>query len=69
MLCGISSNSINSIAVILPDVSGEFSAALISGIESCLARNNYSYFIVSHRGIPEMLRNNPIFCWITLSKE
>jgi DNA-binding LacI/PurR family transcriptional regulator len=48
-----------SIAVILPEISDEFSAALISGIESCLTRHNYFYFIVSHRGVPEMLEKSP----------
>lgn len=48
-----------SIAVILPDISDEYSAALTSGIESCLTRHNYFYFIVSHRGVPEMLEKSP----------
>lgn len=48
------------VAVILPDMGDEFSAALISGLESCLTRNN-SYFIVSYRGIPEMLGENRYF--------
>jgi LacI family transcriptional regulator len=47
-----------SIAVILPDISDEFSTALISGIESCLIQHNYFYFIVSHRGVPEVLEKS-----------
>ncbi len=48
-----------SIAVLLSDVSDEFSAALIGGIDSCVTENDYFYFIVNHRGIPEMLEKSP----------
>jgi DNA-binding LacI/PurR family transcriptional regulator len=48
-----------SIAVLLGDVSDEFSAALVSGIDICLTKNGYFYFIVSHRGAPEMMEKSP----------
>lgn len=48
-----------SVAVLVPDVSDEYSAALIGGIESCLAKKGFFYFVVSHRGAPELLEKSP----------
>lgn len=48
-----------SVAVLVPDVGDEYSAALIGGIESCLARKGFFYFVVSHRGAPELMENSP----------
>ncbi|MHB8302077.1 MAG: LacI family DNA-binding transcriptional regulator [Acidobacteriaceae bacterium] len=48
-----------SVAILLQDVGDEYSAALIGGIESCLAKKGFFYFIVSHRGAPELLETSP----------
>ena len=48
-----------SVAVLVPDVGDEYSAALIGGIESCLAKKGFFYFVVSHRGAPELLEKSP----------
>ena len=48
-----------SVAVLVPDVGDEYSAALIGGIESYLAKKGFFYFVVSHRGTPELLENSP----------
>ncbi len=48
-----------SVAVLVPDLSDEYSAALIGGIESCLAKKGFFYFVVSHRGAPELLEKSP----------
>ena len=44
------------VAVLVPDVGDEYSAALIGGIESCLTQKGFFYFVVSHRGAPDLLR-------------
>lgn len=48
-----------SIAIFVPEVSDEFSGALISGIERYLSQHNYFFFIVSYRGTPGILENPP----------
>ncbi|MGH9617019.1 MAG: LacI family DNA-binding transcriptional regulator [Acidobacteriaceae bacterium] len=48
-----------SVAVLVPDVGDEYSAALIGGIESCLTKKGFFYFVVSHRGAPDLLRDSP----------
>lgn len=48
-----------SVAVLVPDVGDEYSAALIGGIESCLTKKDFFYFVVSHRGAPDLLRDSP----------
>ncbi len=48
-----------SVAVLVPDVGDEYSAALIGGIESCLSKKGFFYFVVSHRGAPDLLRMSP----------
>lgn len=48
-----------SVAVLVPDIGDEYSASLVSGIESRLARDNYFFFVVSHRGAPDLIENSP----------
>ncbi len=48
-----------SVAVLVPDVGDEYSAALIGGIENCLAKKGFFYFVVSHRGAPELMEKSP----------
>ncbi len=48
-----------SVAVLVPDVGDEYSAALIGGIENCLAKKGFFYFVVSHRGAPELMETSP----------
>ena len=48
-----------SVAVLVPDVGDEYSAALIGGVENCLAKKGFFYFVVSHRGAPELLETSP----------
>src|SRR5215475_5220950 len=47
------------VAVLVPDIGDEFSASLISGIEKRLAKQDYFYFVVSHRGAPELIAKSP----------
>ena len=48
-----------SIAVLVPEIGDEFSAMLISGIESKLASAKFNYFVESHRFAPEQIENSP----------
>src|SRR5258708_15480977 len=48
-----------SIAVLVPDIGDEFSAILISGIESKLAEVKYNYFVESHRFAPQQIADSP----------
>ena len=48
-----------SIAVLVPEIGDEFSAMLISGIETKLAQAKYNYFVESHRFAPEHIENSP----------
>jgi len=48
-----------SIAVLVPDIGDEFSAILISGIESKLAEAKYNYFVESHRFAPQQIEDSP----------
>ena len=48
-----------SIAVLVPDIGDEFSAMLISGIESKLAEAKFNYFVESHRFAPDQIENSP----------
>ncbi|MBV9181828.1 MAG: LacI family DNA-binding transcriptional regulator [Acidobacteria bacterium] len=48
-----------SIAVLVPDIGDEFSAMLISGIESKLAEAKFNYFVESHRFAPAQIENSP----------
>jgi LacI family transcriptional regulator len=47
------------VAVLVPDIGDEFSSSLISGIEKHLAQHGYFYFVVSHRGAPELIQKSP----------
>jgi LacI family transcriptional regulator len=47
------------VAVLVPDIGDEFSSSLISGIEKRLAQHGYFYFVVSHRGAPELIEKSP----------
>lgn len=48
-----------SIAVLVPEIGDEFSAMLISGIETKLAAAKFNYFVESHRFAPEQIENSP----------
>jgi len=48
-----------SIAVLVPEIGDEFSAKLISGIESKLAGAKYNYFVESHRFAPQQIEDSP----------
>ena len=48
-----------SIAVLVPEIGDEFSAMLISGIESKLAEAKFNYFVESHRFAPQQIENSP----------
>src|SRR5207302_4278418 len=47
------------VAVLVPDIGDEFSSSLISGIEKKLATQGYFYFVISHRGAPELIEKSP----------
>jgi DNA-binding LacI/PurR family transcriptional regulator len=49
-----------SIAVLVPEIGDEFSAMLISGVESKLAEAKYNYFVESHRFAPEQIEESPL---------
>jgi DNA-binding LacI/PurR family transcriptional regulator len=48
-----------SVAVLVPEIGDEFSAMLISGIESKLAEAKFNYFVESHRFAPKQIENSP----------
>jgi DNA-binding LacI/PurR family transcriptional regulator len=48
-----------SIAVLVPEIGDEFSAMLISGIESKLSEAKFSYFVESHRFAPQQIEDSP----------
>jgi LacI family transcriptional regulator len=48
-----------SIAVLVPDIGDEYSAMLISGIETKLADAKFNYFVESHRFAPDQIENSP----------
>jgi len=48
-----------SVAVLVPDLGDEYSAALVGGIERYLAKKGFFYFVVSHRGAPELMESSP----------
>jgi LacI family transcriptional regulator len=48
-----------SVAVLVPEIGDEFSAMLISGIESQLAEAKFNYFVESHEFAPEQVENYP----------
>lgn len=48
-----------SVAVLVPDIGDEYSASLVSGIEARLAKDGYFFFVVSHRGAPDLIESSP----------
>src|SRR2546423_862407 len=48
-----------SVAVLVPEIGDEFSAMLISGMESELAEAKFNYFVESHGFAPEEVENYP----------
>lgn len=48
-----------SIAVLVPEIGDEFSAMLISGMESKLSEAKFSYFVESHRFAPQQIEDSP----------
>jgi LacI family transcriptional regulator len=48
-----------SVAVLVPEIGDEFSAMLISGIESKLAEAKFNYFVESHGFAPDEIENYP----------
>jgi DNA-binding LacI/PurR family transcriptional regulator len=48
-----------SVGVLVPDIGDEYSASLVSGIETRLAKDGYFFFVVSHRGAPDLIENSP----------
>ena len=48
-----------SVAVLVPDIGDEYSSVLISGIEQQLAQSGYIYLVLSHRGVPETMKDFP----------
>ena len=48
-----------SVAVLVPDIGDEYSASLVSGIEKRLAKDGYFFFVVSHRGAPDLIESSP----------
>src|SRR6266851_9631556 len=48
-----------SIAVLVPEIGDEFSAMLISGLETKLAEAKFNYFVESHRFAPQQIENSP----------
>jgi LacI family transcriptional regulator len=48
-----------SVAVLVPDIGDEYSALLVSGIESRLSKDGYFFFVVSHRGAPDLIESSP----------
>lgn len=47
------------VAVLVPDIGDEFSSSVVSGIETRLSRSGYFYFVLSHRGAPELIEQSP----------
>ncbi len=48
-----------SIAVLVPEIGDEFSAMLISGIETKLSEAKFNYFVESHRFAPQQIEDSP----------
>src|SRR5207248_7733631 len=48
-----------SVAVLVPEIGDEFSAMLISGIETKLSEAKFNYFVESHRFAPQQIEDSP----------
>ncbi len=56
---GLRSRRSQTIGVMVPEISGGYSAAVLSGIEDVLLMSGFFYFVVSHHHREELLRDYP----------
>ena len=56
---GLRSRRSQTIGVMVPEISGGYSAAVLSGIEDVLLVSGFFYFVVSHHHREELLRDYP----------
>ena len=56
---GLRSRRSQTIGVMVPEISGGYSAAVLSGIEDVLLLSGFFYFVVSHHHREELLRDYP----------
>ena len=56
---GLRSRRSQTIGVMVPEISGGYSAAVLSGIEDVLLISGFFYFVVSHHHREELLRDYP----------
>jgi LacI family transcriptional regulator len=56
---GLRSRRSQTIGVMVPEISGGYSAAVLSGIEDVLLASGFFYFVVSHHHREELLRDYP----------
>lgn len=56
---GLRSRRSQTIGVMVPEISGGYSAAVLSGIEDVLLMSGFFYFVVSHHHRAELLRDYP----------
>lgn len=56
---GLRSRRSQTIGVMVPEISGGYSAAVLSGIEDVLLLSGFFYFVVSHHHRAELLRDYP----------
>jgi DNA-binding LacI/PurR family transcriptional regulator len=56
---GLRSRRSQTIGVMVPEISGGYSAAVLSGIEDVLLISGFFYFVVSHHHRAELLRDYP----------
>jgi DNA-binding LacI/PurR family transcriptional regulator len=56
---GLRSRCSQTIGVMVPEISGGYSAAVLSGIEDVLLLSGFFYFVVSHHHRAELLRDYP----------
>jgi DNA-binding LacI/PurR family transcriptional regulator len=56
---GLRSRRSQTIGVMVPEISGGYSASVLSGIEDVLLMSGFFYFVVSHHHRTELLRDYP----------
>jgi LacI family transcriptional regulator len=56
---GLRSRRSQTIGVMVPEISGGYSSAVLSGIEDVLLASGFFYFVVSHHHREELLRDYP----------
>jgi DNA-binding LacI/PurR family transcriptional regulator len=56
---GLRSRRSQTIGVMVPEISGGYSASVLSGIEDVLLMSGFFYFVVSHHHREELLRDYP----------